>query len=107
VARAMPADLPHWRTVHDAADGWQRSCGVSRSLASWPCEARRHASARLDRRGGVTAPAWPPRSWQLPALGANFILFVMGSSRRETVRRACRGAGVNAKVPVPPGLVGN
>jgi transposase len=23
--RAMPADLPHWRTVYDVADGWQRS----------------------------------------------------------------------------------
>jgi transposase len=23
--RAMPVDLPHWRTVYDVADGWQRS----------------------------------------------------------------------------------
>jgi transposase len=23
--RAMPADLPHWRTVYDVADGWHRS----------------------------------------------------------------------------------
>ena len=23
--RAMPADLPHWRTVYDVADGWHKS----------------------------------------------------------------------------------
>jgi transposase len=23
--RTMPADLPHWRTVYDVADGWHRS----------------------------------------------------------------------------------
>jgi transposase len=23
--RGMPADLPHWRTVYDVADGWHRS----------------------------------------------------------------------------------
>ncbi len=23
--RAMPADLPHWRTVYDVLDGWQKS----------------------------------------------------------------------------------
>jgi len=23
--RAMPADLPHWRTVYDVADGWHQS----------------------------------------------------------------------------------
>ena len=28
--RAMPADLPHWRTVYDVADGWHRSDGIAR-----------------------------------------------------------------------------
>ena len=25
--RAMPADLPHWRTVYDVADGWHERGG--------------------------------------------------------------------------------
>jgi transposase len=26
--RAMPCDLPHWRTVYDYADGWHNSCAI-------------------------------------------------------------------------------
>jgi len=29
--RAMPADLPHWRTVYDVADGWHKS-GATRKM---------------------------------------------------------------------------
>ena len=45
--RAMPADLPHWRTVYDVADGWQRSGAT---------EAMHHELRRQCRTAAGRAP---------------------------------------------------
>jgi transposase len=43
--RAMPADLPHWRTVYDVADGWQKS-GATEAMHHQLRRARRIAAGR-------------------------------------------------------------
>jgi transposase len=43
--RAMPADLPHWRTVYDVADGWHRS-GANEAMHNQLRRACRIATGR-------------------------------------------------------------
>jgi transposase len=55
--RAMPADLPHWRTVYDVADGWHRS-GATEAMHHQLRRARRIAAGREPRAysGGRRLP---------------------------------------------------
>ena len=45
--RAMPADLPHWRTVYDVADGWHNSGAAGKKHD----ELRHHRRGDQDRDG--------------------------------------------------------
>ena len=54
--RAMPSDLPPWRTVYDVADGWHRSGAT---------EAMRQARARAHG-GGHRLPVGEGRRGGLP-----------------------------------------
>jgi len=63
--RAMPADLPHWRTVYDVADGWHKN-GVTGKMHD---ELRRLRAVPGDHDGTPVArrmKASNPRSGKTP-----------------------------------------
>jgi putative transposase len=49
--RAMPADLPHWRTIYDVADGWHNSGAAGKKHD----ELRRQCRIAAGRRPGPAA----------------------------------------------------
>jgi transposase len=59
--RAMPADLPHWRTVYDVADGWHKSgaTGKMHDELDPPVKGRqqrRPPGERLAQLGWIDSP---------------------------------------------------
>ena len=48
--RAMPADLPHWRTVYDVADGWHKSGATGKMHVSCAASAVSRPGASLSPR---------------------------------------------------------
>jgi hypothetical protein len=55
--RAMPADLPHWRTVYDVADGCHKS-GATRKMHRIAADGADHR--RVQDRDGARAAAAEP-----------------------------------------------
>ena len=55
--RAMPAGLPHWRTVYDVADGWLKSGAT----------VKMHDELRRQRRIAAGESPSPPRQSPAPS----------------------------------------
>jgi transposase len=55
--RAMPADLPHWRTVYDYADGWQKTGATEHIHAELREQSGSRRAARRSRRPRLPAPS--------------------------------------------------
>jgi transposase len=76
--RAMPADLPHWRTVYDMLDGWQKS-GATEQMHD---ELRRQCQIAAGRDPEPTAAVIDSQSVKAA----------------ETVARASRGYDAGKKI---------
>ena len=76
--RAMPADLPHWRTVYDALDGWRES-GATEAMHD---ELRRQCRIAAGRKPEPTAAVIDSQSVKAA----------------EAVSRASRGFDAGRKV---------
>ncbi len=76
--RAMPADLPHWRTVYEVADGWHKS-GATEKM---------HDELRRQCRIAAGRKPWPTAA----------IIDSQSVKAAEEVSRASRGYDAGKKI---------
>jgi transposase len=76
--RAMPADLPHWRTVYEVADGWHKS-GATEKM---------HDELRRQCRIAAGREPWPTAA----------IIDSQSVKAAEEVSRASRGYDAGKKI---------